>query len=40
MRLMLICLAAIILAGCDKPVHEAQLRTGNLATMLVANPRA
>jgi hypothetical protein len=27
MRLMLICIAAMILAGCDKPVHEAHLPT-------------
>jgi len=25
MRLILICLAAVILIGCDKPVHEAHL---------------
>jgi hypothetical protein len=29
MRLMLICIAALILAGCDKPVHEAHLPMGN-----------
>jgi hypothetical protein len=28
MRLMLLCLATIILAGCDKPVREAHFPVG------------
>ena len=29
MRLVLICFAAVMLVGCDKPVHEAHLPTGS-----------
>jgi hypothetical protein len=37
MRLMLICLATMILVGCDKPVHEAHLPTGNPCLLSIAS---
>jgi hypothetical protein len=37
MRLMLLCLATIILAGCDKPVHEAHLPTSSSRLLSVCS---
>lgn len=35
MRLILLCLAAILLAGCDKPVHEAHLPAGSFGAIAI-----